>query len=53
MQIHNYGAGETVFAFNEWNRNLTSDLGIGNAPSVTLTGRSRILRLIIPTECCT
>jgi PEP-CTERM motif len=36
MQIHDYGAGQTLFAWNRWGRNgeaLDDDLGIGNAPS--------------------
>jgi len=33
MQIHNYGAGQTIFAFNNWNTTASnSDLGIGNSP---------------------
>jgi len=32
MQIHNYGAGQTIFAFNNWNSS-TPALGIGNNPS--------------------
>jgi hypothetical protein len=33
MQIHNYGAGQTIFAFNDWNDSSGTgicDLGIGN-----------------------
>jgi lysophospholipase L1-like esterase len=32
MQIHNYGASQTLFAFNRWNANDASDIGIGNQP---------------------
>ncbi|MFT4940511.1 MAG: hypothetical protein ACI88A_003567 [Paraglaciecola sp.] len=33
MQIHNYGAQETLFAYNAWDHGLTDDLGIGNNTS--------------------
>ena len=34
MQIHNYGAKETLFAFNAWNGDTSNvDLGIGNSPT--------------------
>jgi hypothetical protein len=33
MQIHNYGAKQTVFAFNNWNGGHACDLGIGNKPN--------------------
>ena len=33
MQVHNYGAGQTIFAYNRWNNGSTSDLGIGNRPT--------------------
>ncbi len=34
MQVHNYGAGQTVFAYNRWdNTFFIEDLGIGNSPS--------------------
>ncbi|GAP63187.1 hypothetical protein ARMA_1610 [Ardenticatena maritima] len=36
MQVHNYGAGQTVFAWNQWDYNVgarpADDLGIGNNP---------------------
>ena len=34
MQIHNYGAGQTLLAYNNWGNNPggSSDLGIGNNP---------------------
>jgi hypothetical protein len=32
MQIHNYGAGQTIFAYNNWNSGSPA-LGIGNSPS--------------------
>jgi hypothetical protein len=37
MQVHNYGAAQTVFAFNRWNGGGAPDLGIGNDPN---TGRA-------------
>jgi len=33
MQIHNYGAGQTLFAYNNWNTTGNSALGIGNQPT--------------------
>jgi sialate O-acetylesterase len=30
MQIHNYGAGETLFAINNWQAADRADIGIGN-----------------------
>jgi len=30
MQVHNYGAGQTIFAYNRWGTGGNSDLGIGN-----------------------
>ena len=34
MQVHNHGAGQTVFGFNAWdNSSWIDELGIGNAPS--------------------
>ena len=33
MQLHNYGAGQTLFAYNRWDGGGTSDLGIGNSPT--------------------
>lgn len=37
MQVHNYGASQTLFAYNNWGSNAggTSDLGIGNNNSGT------------------
>lgn len=32
MQVHNYGAAQTVFAWNRWAGAGTDDLGIGNNP---------------------
>jgi sialate O-acetylesterase len=32
MQIHNYGADQTLFAWNSWAGSGASDLGIGNGP---------------------
>ena len=31
-QIHNFAAGQTVFAFNAWTNGSGSDIGIGNNP---------------------
>nr|HPM81869.1 autotransporter-associated beta strand repeat-containing protein [Candidatus Anammoximicrobium sp.] len=33
MQVHNYGAAQTLFAYNNWNTTGNSSLGIGNQPS--------------------
>jgi hypothetical protein len=33
MQIHNFGDGETLFAYNGWNDARVSDLGMGNQPT--------------------
>lgn len=33
FQIHNYDAGQTLFAYNKWTGSGTSDLGIGNSPT--------------------
>ena len=33
MQVHNFAAGETIFAYNRWNDGIESDLGIGNQPT--------------------
>ena len=33
MQLHNYGAGQTLFAYNRWDQGGSSDLGIGNSPA--------------------
>jgi autotransporter-associated beta strand protein len=33
MQIHNYGAGQTLFAYNAWAGTGTSNLGLGNSPT--------------------
>jgi alpha-N-arabinofuranosidase len=32
MQVHNFGAKQTVFGYNHWNRNAAPELGIGNQP---------------------
>jgi len=32
MQVHNYGAKQTVFAINHWRDGGRADLGIGNNP---------------------
>ncbi|MBN2294430.1 MAG: hypothetical protein JXM70_18520, partial [Pirellulales bacterium] len=32
MQIHNYGASQTIMAYNRWGTGGVSDLGIGNNP---------------------
>jgi len=33
MQVHNYGAQTTIFAYNAWDSGGDDDLGIGNHPS--------------------
>ncbi len=33
MQVHNYGARQTLFALNHWHANTTLEIGIGNQPS--------------------
>jgi len=33
FQVHNTGAGETIFAYNRWGTGGNSDVGIGNRPS--------------------
>ena len=33
MQVHNYGAGQVLFAYNHWGATNTSALGIGNQPT--------------------
>jgi len=55
MQIHNFNARQTIFAFNHWSEGANADLGIGNSSSSNpdwtfarnastyLTGRLRIL----------
>jgi sialate O-acetylesterase len=44
MQIHNPGAGETVFAINHWSAGTGADIGIGNSqgpnPDWTFTGNA-------------
>lgn len=32
MQIHNYGARQTIFAINHWSVGAGADIGIGNSP---------------------
>ena len=32
MQVHNYGAQETVFAYNSWDTGANDDVGIGSNP---------------------
>ena len=48
MQVHNYGAKQTVFALNTWKSGANADLGIGNSPpkpvlsgQANLTSRTR------------
>lgn len=36
MQVHNYGAQQTLFAINKWQAGKNADIGIGNS-----TGRTR------------
>jgi autotransporter-associated beta strand protein len=38
MQIHNYGAMQTLFAYNAWAGTGTSNLGLGNCPTPTNGG---------------
>jgi hypothetical protein len=33
MQVHNYAAGQTLFALNHWNSGGTLEAGIGNQPA--------------------
>ena len=33
MQVHNYGAKQTIFSFNYWNAGQNADIGIGNNPN--------------------
>jgi hypothetical protein len=33
MQVHNYSAGQTVFALNHWSSGSTIEVGIGNQPT--------------------
>ena len=46
MQIHNYGASQTLFSYSRWGQSGTSDLGIGNQvggsgnPDWTFNGQS-------------
>ena len=35
MQVHNHGAGQTVFAVNHWGNGAGADLGIGNSSGET------------------
>lgn len=37
MQIHNYGAKQTLFAINHWVTGQNADLGIGNRPGAPAT----------------
>jgi sialate O-acetylesterase len=32
MQVHNHGAGQTVFAINHWKAGQSADIGVGNQP---------------------
>ncbi len=32
MQVHNFGAGQTIFAINHWRAEAKADIGIGNSP---------------------
>ncbi len=45
MQIHNFGAGQTLFAINHWSAGAAADIGIGNSPGEnrdwTFTGNAR------------
>jgi sialate O-acetylesterase len=35
MQIHNYAAGQTLFAINHWSQGPGADIGIGNSSGAT------------------
>ncbi len=35
MQVHNYGAGQTLFAINKWKSGNQADIGIGNSAGRT------------------
>lgn len=35
MQVHHYGAGQTVFAINHWRAGAGAEFGIGNSPGQT------------------
>lgn len=35
MQVHNYAAQQTIFAYNTWKSGQSADLGIGNSPAGT------------------
>ncbi len=35
MQVHNFGAKQTLFAINHWGSGAAADLGIGNGPDRT------------------
>jgi sialate O-acetylesterase len=35
MQVHNFAAGQTLFAINRWSRGAKADLGIGNSSGQT------------------
>ncbi len=37
MQVHNHDASQTIFAFNDWNKGVNTDLGIGNDPTNAAT----------------
>ncbi|GAA4318703.1 hypothetical protein GCM10023184_03070 [Flaviaesturariibacter amylovorans] len=39
FQVHNYGAGQTLFAYNSWANNTNDDLGIGNNPNGAASGQ--------------
>ena len=44
MQVHNFGARQTIFAINHWGAGATADIGIGNGsgehPDWTFTGNA-------------
>ncbi|TWU10597.1 hypothetical protein Poly21_45030 [Allorhodopirellula heiligendammensis] len=35
MQVHDFGAKQTLFAINKWNAGAKADIGIGNSPGET------------------
>ena len=52
MQIHNHDARQTLFALNHWREGKAADLGIGNQPAATRTGRSRRMPGLMQRRAC-
>ncbi len=40
MQVHNFAAKQTIFAFNNWKAGSGADLGIGNSDPNVSGGRT-------------